>query len=186
MTMLWQAPAVFIVLSLTGRIERLQDFAVSLAVSLTITIAIFALFPALGWFGYLRIDPAAFPNLTFMASFVPHLEELHSGTLQAIPIDDIRGIISFPSYHAAAAALAVWALWPIHLTRLPLLILNVVMIASTPIEGTHYAVDVIGGLAVSALSVLIAVWSRRAIHRAGGHVHAVVENTASPATGNLA
>src|SRR5581483_1805311 len=33
MTMLWQAPVVFVVLSLTARVERLQDFAIALIVS---------------------------------------------------------------------------------------------------------------------------------------------------------
>lgn len=63
MSYLWQAPAVFVVLSLTARVERLQDFAVSLIVSLTITIAIFAFFPALGWYEYLRLDLSAFTNI---------------------------------------------------------------------------------------------------------------------------
>ncbi|MGB6538298.1 MAG: phosphatase PAP2 family protein [Xanthobacteraceae bacterium] len=165
MSYLWQAPVVFIVLSLTSRIERLQDFAVSLIVSLTITIAIFALFPALGWYGYLRLDLSAFTNILFFPDFVSHVKELHSGTLRAIPVDDIRGLISFPSYHSAAAVLAVWALWPIRMIRWPLLILNALMVASTPIEGTHYAIDVIGGLAVSALSLLIVIWTRQAIGR---------------------
>lgn len=187
MSYLWQAPAVFVVLSLTARVERLQDFAVSLIVSLTITIAIFAFFPALGWYEYLRLDLSAFTNILSFPDFVSHVEELRSGTLHAIPIDGIRGLISFPSYHAAMAVLAVWALWPIRIIRWPLLLLNALMVASTPIEGIHYAVDVIGGLAVGGLSVLIVVWTRQAIYRscADARVRAVVENPASPATANL-
>lgn len=189
MTMLWQAPIVFAILSLAGRVERLQDFAVSLIVSLEVTIVIFALFPARGWYGYLHIDPTAFPHLTFFATFVSHLEDVRGGVLRAIPIDDIRGVISFPSYHAAAAVLAVWALWPIRFIRWPLLILNVLMIASTPIEGTHYFVDVIGGIAVSACSVLVVVWTRHAIDRhctQSAHIHSIAEGLAGPASANLA
>lgn len=189
MTMLWQAPIVFVVLSLTRRVERLQGFAVSLVVSLLITIVIFALFPALGWYGYLRIEPAAFPHLSFFATFVSHLEGVRSGALRAIPIDDIRGVISFPSYHAAAAVLAVWALWPIRFIRWPLSILNALMIASTPIEGTHYFVDVIGGIAVSACSVLVVIRTRHAIRRYcadGARGRAVAERPAGAATVNLA
>jgi membrane-associated phospholipid phosphatase len=163
MTMLWQALAVFVLLTLTGRLERLQDFAVSLIVSLGITIAIFALFPALGWFGYLHTDPADFPNILFLTNFVEHLEDVRSGALHAIPLDDIRGVISFPSYHAAAGVLAVWALWPLRWMRGPLLVLNALMLAATPIEGAHYLVDVIGGVAVAAGAILIAVRARHAI-----------------------
>ena len=164
-TMLWQATIVFFVLLLTGNVERLQAFAISLIVSLAITIAIFALFPALGWYGYLHVDRAEFPHLSFIAHFVSHLEDVRSGTLRAIPVDDLRGIISFPSYHAAVALIAVWALWPVRFFRWPVLILNMLMIASTPIEGTHYLVDVIGGLAVSACTLLAVSFIRRAIRR---------------------
>jgi membrane-associated phospholipid phosphatase len=186
MTMLWQAPIVFVVLSLSARVERLQDFALSLVVSLVVTIAIFALFPALGWYGYLRVEPAAFPHLSFFATFVSHLEAVRGGTLRAIPIDDIRGVISFPSYHAAAAALAVWALWPIRLIRWPLMMVNAVMVASTPIEGTHYLVDVIGGLAVSAGSVLFVVWIRHAINRRCAARGREAKTLIGPATADLA
>jgi membrane-associated phospholipid phosphatase len=158
-TMLWQAPIVFFVLLLTQHVERLQSFVASLAISLVITIAIFALFPALGWHGYL------FPQLSFIRDFVPHLKEVRSGALRAIPVDDIRGIISFPSYHAAVAMLAIWALWPVRFIRWPTLMLNVLMIASTPIEGAHYFVDVIGGLAIGACAVLIAARMRDVIRR---------------------
>ena len=173
MSMLWQPPIVFVVLTLTRRVERLQSFAVSLVVSLAITIAIFALLPALGWYGYLRFDPAAYPNLGFFTDFVSHLEDLHSGTLRAIPLDDIRGIISFPSYHAAAAVLAIWAIWPIRFVRWPLLVLNALMVTATPIAGGHYFVDVIGGGVVGAGAVLAAAWAchairRRCAARAGG------------------
>lgn len=162
-TMLWQAALVFAVLTLTRRTERLQDFAVTLVVSLLITIAIFALFPALGWFGYLQVDRATYPNLTLLTTFVEHVEAVRSGALRAVPIDDIRGLISFPSFHAAAAGLAVWALWPVRYIRWPLLVLDTLMVASTPIEGGHYLVDVIGGFGVTACSVLIAVVIRRVI-----------------------
>jgi PAP2 superfamily len=156
MTMLWQAPIVFAVLTLTRRTERLQHFAVALAVSLGITIAIFALFPALGWYGYLRINPAAFPNLAFFSNFVSHLEDVRSGALRAIPLDDIRGIISFPSYHAAAALLAVWAIWPLRFVRWPVLLLNALMVASTPIE----APTTLWTSSAASLSVTARYWQR--------------------------
>jgi membrane-associated phospholipid phosphatase len=177
MSMLWQPPIVFVVLMVTRRIERLQDFAVSLIVSLAITITVFALFPALGWYGYLHISAADFPNLSFFSNFVSHLEDVRSGALRAIPLDDIRGIISFPSYHAAAAVLAVWAVWPVRVVRWPLLVLNALMMASTPIEGTHYFVDVIGGVIVSMCSVLAATWAR---HRVGRHYAVGTAQRAAP------
>jgi len=164
-TMGWQAMIVFFVLLLTRRIERLQDFAMSLVVSMVITSATFALFPAVGWDVYLGIDHAEFPHVSFIMHYVPYLEAVRSGALRAIPVDAMHGIVSFPSYHAAVAVIGVWALWPVRLIRWPVLLLNVLMIASTPIQGTHYFIDVVGGLAVSACTLLAVGHIRRLIHR---------------------
>jgi len=163
LSMVYQPAIVFVVLTLTRRIERLHNFAVALVVSLVITIAIFALFPALGWYGYLGVGPAAYSNLPLFWNFVPHLEDVRSGALHAIPLGDLRGIISFPSYHTAAAMLAVWVVWPVRFVRWPMLLLNGLMVASAPIEGAHYLVDIIGGVLVGAGSVMAAAWTRYAI-----------------------
>jgi len=165
LSMMWQPAIVFVVLTLTRRIARLHDFAVALAVSLLVTIAIFALCPALGWYGHLGIDPAAYPHLQLFWNFAAHLESVRSGALHAIPLGDLRGIISFPSYHTAAAVLAIWAVWPVRFARWPMLALNALMVASAPIEGAHYFIDVIGGGVVGAGAVMIAEWTRHAIRR---------------------
>ncbi|HUI13284.1 MAG TPA: phosphatase PAP2 family protein [Xanthobacteraceae bacterium] len=169
LSMIYQTVIVFVVLSLMRRIDRLHDFCVALVVSLAITIAIFALYPALGWYGYLAVDPADYPKLPLFWNFVPHLEAVRAGTLHVIPLGDLRGIISFPSYHTAAAMLAVWAIWPVRLARWPMLALNVLMVASAPIEGAHYLVDLGGGLVVGVCAILAASAARNAIrlHWAG-------------------
>jgi membrane-associated phospholipid phosphatase len=58
-----------------------------------------------------------------------------------------------------------------------LLVLNALMMASTPIEGTHYFVDVIGGVIVSMCSVLAATWAR---HRVGLHYAVGTAQRAAP------
>ncbi len=163
LSMVYQPAIVFIVLTLTRRISRLHDFAVALVASLVITIAIFALFPARGWYGYLGIDPAAYPRLMLFWNFVPHLDAVRNGTLHAIPLGDLRGIVSFPSYHTAAAMLAVWSVWPVRFVRWPMLALNAFMVASAPVEGAHYFIDILGGLGVGVCAILVAVWTRHAL-----------------------
>jgi membrane-associated phospholipid phosphatase len=165
LSMVYQPAVVFVALMLTRRLDRLHDFAIALGVSLVITIAVFALFPAVGWYAYLGIDPAAYPRLQLFWNFAEHLENVRSGALHAVPLADLRGIISFPSYHTAAAVLAIWAVWPIRLARWPMLILNALMVAAAPVEGAHYLVDLVGGAAVGACSVAAAALVRRAICR---------------------
>ena len=78
-----------------------------------------------------------------------------------------EGIISFPSLHAALAVIVIVALWPIPVLRWVILALNTLMLAATPIDGSHYFIDVIAGIAIAALSVLAA----RAIAARAGATH---------------
>jgi len=165
LSMMWQPAIVFVVLALSHRLERLHDFAIALAVSLIVTIVIFALYPALGWYGHLGLDQGAYPSLQLFWNFAEHLDRLRSGALRAVPLGDLRGIISFPSYHTAAAVLAIWSIWPVRYIRWPMLVLNGLMVASAPIEGAHYFVDVIGGAAVGACAIAVATRARQAIRR---------------------
>lgn len=169
LSMVYQPAIVFIALTLTRRLDRLHDFAIALGVSLVITIAIFALFPALGWYAYLGIDATSYPGLQLFWNFAAHLESIRSGALHAVPLADLRGIISFPSYHTAAAVLAIWAVWPIRFARWPMMMLNVLMVAAAPVEGAHYLIDLVGGAVVGTCSVTAATVARRAIchHLAG-------------------
>lgn len=165
LSMMWQPAIIFVALALNHRIERLHSFAVALIISLLITVVIFALVPALGWYGYLRIEPTAFPKLQLFWNFAAHIDAVRSGELRAIPLGDLRGIISFPSYHTAVAVLAIWAVWPVRFMRWPMLILNVLMAASAPIEGAHYFVDILGGVVVGLCAATVASRIERTIRR---------------------
>jgi membrane-associated phospholipid phosphatase len=162
LSMVYQPVVVFIVLTLTRRVERLHAFALALVISLLITIAIFALFPALGWYDYLGVNAAAYPRLQLFWNFASHLEAVRNGALRAVPLGDLRGIISFPSYHTAAAVLAVWAVWPVRFIRWPMLLLNLMMAASAPIEGAHYLIDVLSGglVGLGAITAATAIHNR--------------------------
>lgn len=162
-------------LTLTGRLERLHDFSVALIVSLIVTIAIFTLVPAISWYAFLHIDGDAFPNLVIFTDFAAHLDDVRTGSLQAISLADLRGIIAFPSFHAAAAVLGAWAFWPLRFLRWPMLVVNALMVVATPIVGVHYLVDVVGGLAVGGVAVLAAFWTRRMLRR----LHAVRDSERS-------
>ena len=69
---------------------------------------------------------------------------------------EIEGLVTFPSFHTAAGVLFAWALWSTRWLRWPGLIVNVLMIASVPIIGAHYLVDVFGGVVVAIASLYLA------------------------------
>ena len=79
----------------------------------------------------------------------PTLEALRGGTLHAIQLDNLEGLITFPSFHTAAALMFIWALRTVPYVRWPAIVLNVALIAATPIDGAHYFIDLVGGAAVA-------------------------------------
>jgi membrane-associated phospholipid phosphatase len=166
LSILHQPAIVVAVLAVTGHSERLHDFAVEVAIALTITVMIFIFVPARCWAAFLHIDVTALSNLVIFTDFAAHLDGLRSGTLRVVPLAEIRGMIAFPSFHAAAAALAAWAFWPIRYLRWPMLTVNVLMVMATPVVGMHYLVDVFAGLAVGFAALAVARGTKRMLHGA--------------------
>jgi membrane-associated phospholipid phosphatase len=66
--------------------------------------------------------------------------------------DNIKGLIGFPSYHAVLALLVMYYAWGASWLRWPAIILNLLVIAATPIQVGHHAVDVLGGAIVSVFA----------------------------------
>ena len=65
----------------------------------------------------------------------------------------MAGLITFPSFHAAGAVLLAWGFRSVPLLGIPFVALNIAMLATIPVIGSHYFVDVIGGIAVAALAI---------------------------------
>src|SRR5262249_43347877 len=86
----------------------------------------------------------------------PVFHGLRDGSFRALVAVGSEGIITFPSLHAALAVILIIALWPIRMLRWVILVLNTVMLVATPIDGSHYFIDVIAGIAVAVLAVLAA------------------------------
>jgi hypothetical protein len=93
-----------------------------------------------------------------------------SGAMTA-HFDALLGLISFPSMHTAGALLMLWLGWREQWLRPAVLPLNLAMIAATPIDGSHYFVDMIAGgaTAIAALGatgwLVRATMARSAAHR---------------------
>jgi membrane-associated phospholipid phosphatase len=68
----------------------------------------------------------------------------------------ITGLLTMPSYHAVAAALFAWALYPIKSLRWAAIALNVAMFVLTVVIGAHYVVDLFGGIAIAVASIFAA------------------------------
>ena len=64
---------------------------------------------------------------------------IRNGSMRALDLGAMTEIVTFPSFHAASAAIYLWALWPVKLLRPIAILANVAMIAATPAVGGHYS-----------------------------------------------
>jgi membrane-associated phospholipid phosphatase len=146
---------VILLLVATSRFVRVQQYLLAVALSLLVTLSIFTFAPAVATYAHLRVPEAAYANLTpsVLYEHVRHLEAMRMGTPFVIRVDNIEGLIGFPSYHTVCAVIFIWALFPIAFLRWGALALNLAMIASTPIEGAHYFIDIFGGILVAVAAI---------------------------------
>lgn len=113
-----------------------------------LSLIAFRWLPTLGPLDYMWHGSIAYMPTSglYQADLIPLLREGRAG-----PIDlaHLRGLVGPPSFHAASAVLYILAAWRTRNLRWPLTALNFLMLLSIPVEGTHYAVDVISGAAVA-------------------------------------
>ncbi|MBB2963717.1 phosphatase PAP2 family protein [Methylobacterium sp. R2-1] len=142
-----QVGLVVIALSAVSRVARLWAYARLFTLALLASIAVSALFPAVGPYAFYA--PQAYPqgHLETVGALW-HLEALHAlrdGTLPTIALSEIRGLVTFPSFHACLAVLTAWALAPVPVIGPLALLLNGAIIVATLGAGGHYLPDVLAG-----------------------------------------
>jgi membrane-associated phospholipid phosphatase len=146
-------------LAFTGRLLRLRIYLLAFILAALIAIAISALLPAAGAWPYYGLTAADSPHITpAVSTSWPVFYGLRDGSFRALVATGSEGIISFPSLHAGLAVILVIAVWPIPVLGWLALVLNIAMLAATPIEGSHYFSDVLAGIAVAILSFVAATW----------------------------
>jgi hypothetical protein len=83
-------------------------------------------------------------------------DAVRSGTLRIIRFNDMDGLVSIPSLHAAVGAMGIWALRRHRRLFAGSCVLNGVLIIATFLSGSHYLVDTVAGLAM--VGGCIVVW----------------------------
>ncbi len=153
-----QAITTILVLAFAGYLLQLRIFTLAFVLSALVCIAISALLPALGAWDYFQLAQSDYAAITPATRelHLPILHGLRDGTLRTLAGITAEGIITFPSFHTALAVIFMVALWPVPVLRWVGIVLNGLMIASTPIDGGHYFIDVLAGVAIAAVCVAAA------------------------------
>lgn len=85
------------------------------------------------------------------AHFAFQVAALRSGALHAIPMHDIEGLVTFPSFHTALPLIAIYAMRRSRLV-VPFSAVGACIVLATPSEGAHYLIDLVGGAVVAVLA----------------------------------
>jgi hypothetical protein len=156
-TTLPQIAILVIVLSLSGRHQEVYRFCLAVAVGAIVAIGIWATAPSLGAKSIYAL-PASMEHRMALHVTTDYgralVALLHNGPGYITP-KDVRGLIAFPSYHVVLAGLLIWYARNVVWLRWPVLILNLVVLISAPVQGGHHLIDIFGGVAVAIISVLL-------------------------------
>ncbi len=118
------------------------------------TLILYAFMPAVGPFSYLWHAPIAYmpESEQWQQGLIPALRD-HS--VRVVDLGHLRGIVSAPSFHAAAATIYINAAWRLPRLRWPVIAINAAMLLSTPVEGTHYLIDILLGTVVALAAIVV-------------------------------
>ena len=158
-SLLPQFALVPMLLMIANQLPHLRRWMIAFGLALITTSAISIFMPAVAAFVYLDLTPQVYANVaSTVYTHVPTLEALRAGTLHSIKLDNLEGLVTFPSFHTAGALMFIWALRTVPFVRWPAVALNIALIAATPIDGAHYFIDLIGGAAVAFAAIAASHW----------------------------
>jgi hypothetical protein len=142
-----------IVLPIARDRDALWEYVWHLHTSLTVALVCLALWPTFYVFTYRDFAPLVPPAL--IERGMAQLWALHNGEFHVLALHDTLGLISFPSFHTAAALAVTWSLrrrsvW----IWMPVALLNVGLVSATVLLGLHYVTDLIGTAVLLAASLV--------------------------------
>lgn len=148
------------ILALTGKFHNLRALVLLFAVTLAVTLILFAIFPAAGAYVYYA------PGADKMVGFDPengiwHLAAftgLRDGTMTVLDLARTEGMVTFPSFHTALAVLTAWSLRQTRYVALPAAFLNGLVVLSTLSIGGHHLVDIIAGATIAMTAIAVYQW----------------------------
>ena len=162
----WPIFGIPVVLGFARHYRRIQEFTLAFAIALVVTTVISALVPAAGIYD---VQHFANPNVPFTSEAITDqlkdFPAVRDGSLRAMDLMSLTGIITFPSFHAASAVIFLWAFWAVWWMRPIAIVANIGMLFATPYIGSHYFIDVFAGIAIAIVSIAAACAASRWLTR---------------------
>ncbi|WP_233453961.1 phosphatase PAP2 family protein [Tsuneonella flava] len=160
---IYLSPAILLgYCALAGKRHTAHDFIAATWLAALLTLIAFYFIPAIGPLGYLMWrDPVAYLPISdlWQPTLIPLLR---AHAIGQIDLGHLVGLVSAPSFHTAAGVLMIAYGRSLPPVRVAMLALNGAMLLATPVEGTHYLIDMILGVLV-ALAALALVAAGRVV-----------------------
>ena len=150
-----QIAILVLALGWVGRDGDVFRFCLSVAIAALVTVAFWTFFPSFGAFSFYHLAPAVAShlNLALDGKYADELVHLLAFGPGQISPQSARGLVGFPSYHAALAAMVAWYASKVTRLKWPAIVLNIGALVATPIQGGHHLADVLAGIAVAAAAI---------------------------------
>lgn len=158
LSVLPQIALLLVAIGLWGKPDRIYAMSLAVACGAAISIAIWTVAPSFGAFSVYTLPTSVSDHLALALdrSYARELIALLNHGPGHISPSDAKGLIGFPSYHAALAVIVIWHARELPVLRWLLSGVNAVVLVATPIQGGHHVIDVVAGIGVAALSVFLA------------------------------
>ena len=151
-----QMATVVLCLAFSGRLLWLRVYTLAFVCVVLLSIAISVVLPAAGAWPHYGLTAADSRIVPAVSTSWPVFYGLRDGSFRLLVAVGSEGIITFPSVHAALAIIVIAALWPMPALRFAAIAINLLMLLATPIDGSHYFVDIAAGVALAVLSLVAA------------------------------
>lgn len=139
-------------LNLAARYERSDELLAGFAICGLLMVVIGAWLPAAGAFHWYAVPEAA--NTQYLAQYMA----IRDGSLRAIDLHHMQGIVQFPSFHTALSCLYIYVTRGLRGIFPAVLLFNLALIAVTPSAGGHHFVDVLAGLSLTVAVICFIRW----------------------------
>jgi membrane-associated phospholipid phosphatase len=164
--MIYVSPAILLGYhAVTDQRSEARDFTAAMWLAAVITLTCYRFMPAVGPLSYLVHEPLPYLPTSdlWQSNLIP---ALRAHLAPVVDLGHLVGLVSAPSFHTAAAVLLIaFGLRQRHI-GIPLLLINLAMLWSTVVEGTHYLSDMILGALVALVAVgIVRLVRARLAHR---------------------
>ena len=154
--------AVFLGLLALSRIVSARFFLMNFLITALICVTAGMFFPAEGAVAYMIKSPELLANFQTPPGVyhIPYLQMLRGTEPVVLHLNNLPGLVTFPSFHTAGGIVIAWSCRRTPLFW-PAFVYTLLMIAAIPVIGGHYFVDLLAG---GLVAITVLFYSQRLPH----------------------